>query len=68
MPAASARAFLDRLASGAGSTDGAIEEAIAEGFAMAGFLRGQERSKHLRGAQDTPRFRRRLQPPPEGGS
>ena len=60
---------LERLSPGMLLVGHAIGEAIAEGFAVADFLRGQERYKYLWGAQDTPCFRRRPQPPPpEGGS
>jgi CelD/BcsL family acetyltransferase involved in cellulose biosynthesis len=63
---------LERLSPGMLLVGHAIEEAIAEGFAVADFLRGQERYKYFWGAQDTPLFRRRLRPlplpPPEGAS
>jgi CelD/BcsL family acetyltransferase involved in cellulose biosynthesis len=54
---------LERLSPGMLLVGQAVEEAIAEGFALADFLRGQERYKYFWGAQDTTCFRRRLHPP-----
>lgn len=56
----------ERLSPGMLLVGHAIEQAIAEGIAIADFLRGQERYKYLWGAEDTPTFRRVLAPP-EGG-
>lgn len=57
----------ERLSPGMLLVGHAIEQAIAEGIAIADFLRGQERYKYFWGAEDTPTFRRILTPP-EGGT
>lgn len=54
---------LERLSPGMLLVGRAVEAAIAEGFAVADFLRGRERYKYFWGAEDRPTFRRRLAPP-----
>ncbi|MDO9712328.1 GNAT family N-acetyltransferase [Paracraurococcus lichenis] len=54
---------LERLSPGMLLVGRAVEAAIAEGLAVADFLRGQERYKYFWGAQDQPSFHRRLVPP-----
>jgi len=56
----------ERLSPGMLLVGHAIEQAIAEGIAIADFLRGQERYKYFWGAEDIPTFRRILAPPAEG--
>ncbi|MCB4824149.1 GNAT family N-acetyltransferase [Roseicella aerolata] len=56
---------LERLSPGMLLVGRAVEAAIAEGFAVADFLRGRERYKYFWGAADQPTFRRRLIPPRE---
>jgi CelD/BcsL family acetyltransferase involved in cellulose biosynthesis len=53
----------ERLSPGLLLLGAVIERAIAEGFALADFLRGQERYKSFWGAADAPTFRRILTPP-----
>ncbi|WP_431270373.1 GNAT family N-acetyltransferase [Dankookia sp. P2] len=54
---------LERLSPGMLLVGRAVEAAIAEGFAVADFLRGRERYKYFWGAEDQPTFRRQLMPP-----
>jgi CelD/BcsL family acetyltransferase involved in cellulose biosynthesis len=54
---------LERLSPGMLLVGRAVEAAIAEGLAVADFLRGRERYKYFWGAEDQPTFRRRLVPP-----
>lgn len=54
---------LERLSPGMLLVGRAVEAAIAEGFAVADFLRGRERYKYFWGAEDQPTWRRRLVPP-----
>lgn len=54
---------LERLSPGLLLVGEAIGRAIAEGFAAADFLRGQERYKSFWGAANAPTFRRVLIPP-----
>jgi CelD/BcsL family acetyltransferase involved in cellulose biosynthesis len=54
---------LERLSPGMLLVGRAVEAAIAEGFAIADFLRGRERYKYFWGAEDQPTFRRHLVPP-----
>lgn len=56
---------LERLSPGMLLVGRAVEAAIAEGFAVADFLRGRERYKYFWGATDSPTVRRRLIPPRE---
>jgi CelD/BcsL family acetyltransferase involved in cellulose biosynthesis len=54
---------LERLSPGMLLVGRAVEAAIAEGLAVADFLRGRERYKYFWGAEDQPTFLRRLVPP-----
>lgn len=54
---------LERLSPGMLLVGRAVEAAVAEGFAVADFLRGRERYKYFWGAEDQPTHRRRMEPP-----
>ncbi len=58
---------LERLSPGMLLVGRAVEAAIAEGFAVADFLRGRERYKYFWGAEDRPCLHRRLAPPGDAG-